>query len=273
MREDRAGCLILRVGGEQVAARGDQLQVRARDQLCQLTATRRGHEPVLEAVDDQHRQPVELGQPGAGVVKRDRAQLRVERERRGRVGHPAIEVLGHAIGPVGERRGCVQGRRHEREAAPRAEQRAHRRGGQQPPGRRTAAPAGRGAGQDQGAHALAVVERQVLGDHAAHRCADDVCALDAGGVEHRHGVVGQAAHREPSPHRRGASRTAVVEQDHPVLAGQPRQQPVPKARAGAEAHDQHDGVSGRVRLERSLLAPGDPSVARAGLAHTRSLTG
>ena len=121
-------------------------------------------------------------------------------------------------------------------------------------------------------HPLGVLDRRRLGDHPAHRGADEVGGLELEVVEQpdrvgRHVAqpVGRAATAEEHrPGRRHAARVdlarvadvAVVEADHPVaaLAEQPAEGLVPVDHLRRQAHDQQHRLAGRARRTRRRRA-------------------
>ena len=70
-----------------------------------------------------------------------------------------------------------------------------------------------GGAEGQGADPLRVGERQLLGDHPAHRDADDVGALDLERVEQRQRVAGHVGDRERQLGPAREPHAAVVEDD------------------------------------------------------------
>ena len=79
-------------------------------------------------------------------------------------------------------------------------------------------PAGPGAGEDQLADQLRLVPGDHLGDHAAHREAEQVDLVETERADERDGVLG---HRLDGVRRLAGRGTdaAVVEGDHLVLGG------------------------------------------------------
>ena len=122
------------------------------------------------------------------------------------------------------------------------------------------------------AHPLRVPEHELLRDVTAHRHPDDVRGGDAGGVEHRHSIIGHQRNRVLSGRDVALADAAVVEHDRPVAWGQRRHQAVPPFERGAEAHDEQQGIafamllppdaSARVRRVRHGLSVGQPRVLR-----------
>ena len=111
-----------------------------------------------------------------------------------------------------------------------------------------------------------MLEREVLGDHAAHRDAVDVRRLDARGVHHRDDVGDHVLHRQQPARSRGQPGAAVVEQHH-VGPLEVRHEAVPVAVRAAQPGDEHDRLTGLV----SGPEPVDLDVAVMGGRHRGSL--
>jgi hypothetical protein len=141
-------------------------------------------------------------------------------------------------------------------------------------GRLADAPRARG-GHDrcQREHTLRAGSGERLGDHPAHRRADDVCGLDAEAVEQPGGVVGhvlqtvggrRAAHEQLRERRRrrilemrrAADVTVVEADDVEALADELGAEVlVPGDHLGTQAHDQQQGRVARVA--EGLVAEAD----------------
>ena len=83
-------------------------------------------------------------------------------------------------------------------------------------------------------------QRQFLRNHASHRDAEHVGALDARGVEHGGGIVCEIAHPEPQPGPARAPGAAVVEEDDAEVAREDPRKPAPAARREGKAHDEEE---------------------------------
>ena len=147
--------------------------------------------------------------------------------------------------------------------------------------------AARGHDRGQAAHALRMLRRQHLRDHAAHRCADDVSLVDTGRVEYRDGITGHVrqvvrrAHLHPHQHAshrradighrqvheaRGATGFAIIEQHHPVTVSDQRIDELlgPHGGRHAEAHDQQEWTTRRVACDAVLQTDSIPLCNRHG---------
>ncbi len=116
--------------------------------------------------------------------------------------------------------------------------------------------AGIGAREYQPAHPAGVTDRQLLGDEAAHRPAEDIGAAEADRIHQPGGTVGERREGGARDRRPREADAGIVEHDHAVMAGQAldeRGVPLGHRRAGADGHHQ--------RRAGSALVPGDPSVA------------
>ena len=153
--------------------------------------------------------------PGGGRVARDRDEVGVlcgVLAGREQVGHRLLRVA------AGERVDGLLGRPHRRSVA-------------------------RVAGaQDQAAHLVRVEHGQCLGDHAAHRPAEDVRLSEAERGDERAGLVGHRVDAERSGQGLGLADAGVVE-DHDVVAlGEGIDEaPVPALHGRAVAGDQDQG--------------------------------
>ena len=235
----------------------------AGDGLGELAPSLHGHERVLGPVQHGHRQAGQLAQAGAGVVAGGRGQLGVHGGRRGGVGDSHGEVLAHALRLLAPRARRVQRGRHEPERAAGTEHGAQRRSREQPPGRRAGTPAGRRAREHERAHPVAMIERQVLGDHAAHRGADHVRRVHPGGVEHGDRVGGHSRHRQGPGDAIGVPGAAVVDQQQPPAVGQVRLQPPPHPPRTSQTHDHQHGLA----VGRPGAAPVQPRPVALGERH------
>ena len=159
------------------------------------------------AVDDERRR-LDALQPPVAVVQRRGEQLRAVGLLGERMREPAADVLGDPVLVLAPAARAVVERHRRprgllggvmRRAA--AEEREHlgaRAHGARPAGVRRA--------EDERAHAPRVAQRELLGDHAAEREAVHVRPLDAGGVEHRDGVVGHRLGRVAVASARASGR-------------------------------------------------------------------
>jgi len=103
-----------------------------------------------------------------------------------------------------------------------------------------------GASEHQSANPLGVPKRQLLGDHSAHRHADDMDSLDAERVQQARSVVGHLLDRV-RPGRLGAAADAtVVEHDRAVALGEVGDLVEPRRGVGGEPHDQEERVAAAV---------------------------
>lgn len=226
--------------------------------IAPASSRRDGHQRVLLPVHDRHRQPAQLRQPPARVVAGDGAQLGDACAHACRLRQPDAQVVGDALGPLVPRALGVQHGRDEVERALRSGQRPQRGRRQQPPRRHAAPPHRRRAPEDQRAHPRPVLEREVLGDHPAHRDADHVRALVSGGVEHGERVGHQVVHRQQPARRVRLAGPAVVEHQAPHRARQVSPQPAPRPAAARQPHDHQQ------RLARSRLLVGERHRTVAG---------
>ena len=213
-------------------APSQQLELRSRDQTRDQLAVGGLHEPVFGAVDDERRHP-HLAETRARVMAHDRRELGHEDRDRGGVlrGDLGVELVG-ALG------GAVLGGDHHRVAG------LHRllvvagqdRLGEQPDdahvGHLRLGPAGERAAERQRAHALGRGEDELLGDHPAHRDADDVRGLDLERVEQADRVLARdrrsCARRRPSGPLRPAPR--LSNRISSKLVSSPRRKPSPQCR-------------------------------------------
>ncbi len=93
------------------------------------------------------------------------------------------------------------------------------------------------AGQVQRAHAIRPRERQLLRDHAAHRHAEHVGAVDAERVHEAERVAGHHARRVRVIRSVALAHAAVVERDHPIQRGELGHLKRPRRLIAAEPHD------------------------------------
>ncbi len=207
------------VGGQVVAHAVDDQQLRTGYGAGGRAATRDVDHPVGRAVDDQrrHRQPA---QPRTAVaLVKDRQHL----SHHAAGGHAAVEGL---VGPgddlvvgLGEGRRADQlprpGRGRGVRVAPGAARGDQRR--QQPrvlPADR--ALAGRRHDAGQRAHPFGPGDGHGLGDHAAHRDADDVRGLEPEVVQQPEAVVGHVGRACTAGARRGRRRPAPARSAGPA---------------------------------------------------------
>ena len=101
---------------------------------------------------------------------------------------------------------------------------------------------GKRAGEHETPHAPRMPERQLLGDHAAHRHADDVGARDPHGVEEAGRVVGHVVHGVRAGRSGAPPHTPVVEGDRAIAAGEVGNLEQPGTRVGGEPHDEEQRV-------------------------------
>ena len=147
----------------------------------------------------------------------------------------------------------------------------------------------RGHDRRQRQHAVAVVDRQGLADHAAHRHADDVDAVETEVVEQPDGVDGEVVDRvrRPAAAERGADDVAlgdpvlaqlrratgipvVVPDDEETTIGQHlAERRIPPVHGAAETHDQQDRrvVGLAERLVAEVDARGQRGELLSGSAH------
>jgi hypothetical protein len=105
-----------------------------------------------------------------------------------------------------------------------------------------------------------VPDRQGLGDHAAHRPAQDIGPAQAESADQSTGLVGHGVDGERRRQRLGTAHSGVVEDHDPVVPGQGVDEPrVPVLHGPGVAHDQDQGRA----------APDDPVPDRAqlGVSH------
>ncbi len=110
--------------------------------------------------------------------------------------------------------------------------------------------------QLQRAHTRGMPQRDLLGDHAAHRDAAHVRTGDAEHVHEPHGVVGHHRRGVGSVGRVRLADAAIVEGDHAVLRGEGGDLQAPREVIAAEAHDEHERVAG-ARLDVKHLDVAD----------------
>ena len=244
---------------------GDDHQLGARDAISDLLAVAAGCEDVLIADDHQRgdRDRVQrLGQFVIGCQYRSHlgcervrrpphrqwpepAERRDETTKRTWRHHPSSCLSGHRAHPT------LQGRLH-----PAFQQFA-------PPWLVVT----RRAGQGQRQHTRRVANGHHLADRPTHRCADDVRRRQPSIIEHRNRVVGHLFDRVHAERFVAASRTAVVECNHPVVASQREALHVPTVLVGAEAlNHQHRGR--RMAAESLVVQAG--AVGSAGVGHQPS---
>jgi hypothetical protein len=98
-----------------------------------------------------------------------------------------------------------------------------------------------------------VPQRELLGDGASERDADDDGGVDFGGVKDRGGVLGHVANAvRPRGHVAHPHPPPVVEPDDPVARGQDRHGAVPHVVGVAETLDEKDRRAGAaLRPEQS----------------------
>jgi len=112
-----------------------------------------------------------------------------------------------------------------------------------------------GTGEDQVGDTPRVVDREALGDEAAHRPAEDVGWWKVDRLHQPGGGVGERVEAAPVPRPRAAD-AGVVEEDQPVIPRQQSQQrrvPFGHRRTGADQHHQ--------RRPLAAFVPGDSGLA------------
>ena len=129
--------------------------------------------------------------------------------------------------------------------APRAVSAAATRG----EGRTARGPPWRGAAEHEPAHPVGEPDRHLLGDHAAHRQAVDVGAVDAERVQQPDGVTGELRDRGDAPRRRGAPGAAVVVADAVELGGVGVDHRREDLAADGEAGDPQQRLAGALALD------------------------
>ena len=95
----------------------------------------------------------------------------------------------------------------------------------------------------QRAHALGALERQLLGDHPAHRYAEHVGAVDAERIHEAERVARHHPRRVRVIGSVGLADTAVVERDHPMPHRKVGHLKRPGHVIAAEPHDQHQRIA------------------------------
>ena len=129
---------------------------------------------------------------------------------------------------------------------------------------------GRGvrAAEHEPPDASRVPERELLGDHAAHRHAEHVGGHGSEGVEQRGGVVGELGSRIGPGRRVRLATAAIVEGDHPVRAGERLGQcePVGGDRRDTCNQQQRRPVAGLLVVQENAVEGGErhPGQAAAG---------
>lgn len=118
-------------------------------------------------------------------------------------------------------------------------------------------------GTDQccAAHPLRIGDRDLLGDRAAHRCANDVRPLDPERVHQPDRVIGALPHVIVTCARPGLAHIAVVEGDDAELAGEGGDLLIPARPVSPESVDHHHRVAG------AGLVPGNRQIADGRLRH------
>ena len=228
-----------------VTGAGQDLQRRVRDPGGEQPRVAQRGEPVLATVQHE-RGRLDPWQPGVGVVEERRPPVR---------GQPTGTRPVHA--EQAERRADLFGVRPPELLG---EQRSGNHLGPQL-GRRRAGGERRGSGwrrkegprttrcggpQDEPPHPVGETNSHLLGDHAPHRQAVDVGAVDVEGVEQGYGVTGQLRDGAGSPRRFRPAGAAVVVADAVEFRGVGRQPPGEHLAADGEPGDQQQRLAGAV---------------------------
>ena len=181
-----------------------------------------------------------MGGDGLALTEEAGERLRI-RARQGVLEHRLHQLRVLVVGRRGEQPEAERSQhrlaaeRHPH-LAPRGVQRAH-----------VSVRTGERATQVERAHPPGVRERHLLRDHAAHRHADHVPALDAEGVHQPERVAGHHRDRVGAVGRVRLARAPVVEGDHPMVLGEGAHLQAPGGVIAAEAHDEHERLA-RARL-------------------------
>ncbi len=226
-----------------MAARQDD-EPRAANARGEVLREGRGRQDVVPADHDEGR-GADRGEPlrTRPVPGQDPARLPLDRLRLGlvRVGHGALErgldvlllreELGREDPRVEHVAVALLDRDAVRERRPRLDRVQEARVTLRP-----------GAEQRQRAHEPRVAERQLLGDGAAHRGADDVGAAELQVAQERRGVVGHLTRRVDGLGRQvRLPHPAVVEDDDLEVAGERLGLEGPVHRRRRQAADQEHG--------------------------------
>jgi len=90
-------------------------------------------------------------------------------------------------------------------------------------------------------------QRELLGDHSAHRDAENMRAFDLRRIQHRRCIVSHLRDRICSGGNIAFPHAAIVEGDGPVMLGENRASAMPHFAGIAAPHDQEQRVT-RVRI-------------------------
>ena len=196
---------------------------------------------VRGAVHDQRRHP-KLGEPRGGVVRGDGLHLGHDHRPGDRPSARASDVgvvEGGVVAKAGGDADLPAGAQRER-AVPGA-QRLDQPQGDGRRGERGTRPATVGAAKRKRTNAIRARpprERELLGDHAAHRDAEHVHGVELERVEQPRGVPGEVGNREGLLHATAVTDAAVVVGDHlEVLAQRAQEGLTPAELRAAHADD------------------------------------
>ncbi len=104
--------------------------------------------------------------------------------------------------------------------------------------------AGRGASEHQAAHARRVPERELLRNHAAHRDAVDVRAVDLRMIEDRRDVIRHIGHGPRCIGLVALAGAAIVDEDSfEAPLDEVEKRITPSAAGAAEAHDEGERIA------------------------------
>ena len=95
-----------------------------------------------------------------------------------------------------------------------------------------------GAAQDQAFDPLRMTQSKLLGDHAAHRDAENIGLLDPQMVQQAGGIIGKHRHGVRSIRLLALTHPPVVKGNRPEGPGKAVHIPVPADRADGEAHNE-----------------------------------
>jgi hypothetical protein len=124
-------------------------------------------------------------------------------------------------------------------------------------------PARRGGHQNQGVNAPRVVDRQLLGHHAAQAHAHHVSPADPGPIEHGHDVSGHVGDIERGGRQPAAPASPVVHQHQPEMPPQlPQHRPPPGA---VQSHPLDQDQPGPPPVQLPSQFVGDPQLTTAGI--------
>ncbi len=227
------------------AGEGDE--PRAGQQAFQLFALAAGDHHVAAGLDDERRQVLEHGEPGAGVVEEQAAHLAEEgregSDRREALGHLAAEHLAIDSRQVLAGEELVLERLHAPPAA--SQHRLRYPAPRLPAGEPVEAAAGVARDQAEALQPIASRERRLERHQPAHRDAGEVGPFPTEVIHQAERVGGQGLHAMDATRRPGAADATVVEEHHAMVLGEHRHLRPPRGAGKPEPHHQHHGRAAR----------------------------